>query len=117
MNRTIEKLQTAYAARFLAAATAVAVAAGTGHLLWLGKTGDHMLAAILVLIICGVWGWYAVIDLWGRRKHLKELLDRFENDHAHGDARLATETEADDAARGEAGRSALHNRKFSYQGE
>jgi hypothetical protein len=114
MNRTIQNLQNAYALRFLAAAIAVAAAAGAAHLLWLGRTGEYMLPAIVILIAGCAWGWHALIDLWGRRKHLRQLLDRLGNDQVHGGARLATEIEADDAARGAAGRSPLHDQKFSY---
>jgi hypothetical protein len=73
MNRTTEKLQAQYAARFLVTATCVGAAVIAARLIWFGKTGDHVLPAIGVAIVTGYVAWRGTVDLCRRWKQLKQL--------------------------------------------
>jgi hypothetical protein len=74
MNRTTEELQARYATRFLITAAAVAGAAVSVELVWLGKTGGHFLLMIGLSIVCIGVGWIGTVDLCRRRKQLQQLL-------------------------------------------
>lgn len=54
-------------------AGSIAVSAFTTHLILLGKTGDHWLAAFLIAGVCGVIGWKGAVILCLRWKDLKQL--------------------------------------------
>ena len=73
MDRTTEKLQATYAQRFLLTCGAVALTAADLQLIWIGKTGDHLLVAVGVAIVSGYAAWWCAGDLCRRRKQLKQM--------------------------------------------
>jgi hypothetical protein len=73
VNRTVEKLQRAYLVRLVGTAVCVGVSIIALRLIWLGKTGDNLLPALGIAIVCGIVGWKGTVDLCGRWKQLKQL--------------------------------------------
>jgi hypothetical protein len=85
MNRTVEGLQTKYAARFLVTVAAIVGGAISIRLIWLGKTGDYLLPAIGIAIVCMCAGWIGMRDLHGRWVQLRQF--RFMQEHGPYDRR------------------------------
>jgi hypothetical protein len=73
LNRTLDKLQTAYVVRFIGTAICIAGATVAARLIWLGKTGDSFLPALGIAIVGGYIGWKGAVDLCGRWKQLRQL--------------------------------------------
>ena len=73
MNRTTEGLQAKYAARFLMTAAAVVGATVSIRLIWLGKTGDYLLPAIGIALVCVCVGWMGTRDLHRRWIQLRQF--------------------------------------------
>jgi hypothetical protein len=73
MNPTTEKLRTAYAIRFLVSASCIAAASMAARLLTLGRTGDHVLEAVIVVGVCGVAGVWIGITLFALWRDLKQI--------------------------------------------
>jgi hypothetical protein len=74
MNQTTEKLQSAYAVRFLVAAGFTAVSAITARLIMLGSriTNEHLLWAVFIAAVCAIVGWILFRNLCVRWKDLKQ---------------------------------------------
>jgi hypothetical protein len=79
MNRTTERLQAKYAARFLMTAAAVVGTAFSTRLIWLGKTGDYLLPAIAIASGCACGCWVGVRDLHRRWIQLRQFRFMSEN--------------------------------------
>jgi hypothetical protein len=73
MNRATEGLEAQYATRFFITAAAVVGAAVSIQLVWLGKTGDHMLLTMGVAIVCISVAWFGVRDLHRRWVQLRQV--------------------------------------------
>jgi hypothetical protein len=85
MNRTVEELQGKYATRFLLTALAVIAVAICIHLIWLGKTGDYLLPAIGIAIVCVCGAWLGMRNLHRRWMQLRQF--RFMQEHGPYDRR------------------------------
>jgi hypothetical protein len=83
MNRTVDELQAKYAVRFSVTAAAVVGAAVTIHLIWLGKTGGHLLLTMGIAIICIVAAWTGMRDLHRRWVQLRQLRTMHERGPYH----------------------------------
>jgi hypothetical protein len=73
MNRTTQNLQAQYLNWFLLTVTCVFVAAVLVSLIWIGKTGGHLLAAAGVALVCGYVGFRGTVNLYRRRKQLLQM--------------------------------------------
>lgn len=85
MNRTVEGLQAKYLVRFLLTALTVIGAAVSAHLIWLGKTGDYLLPAIGIAMVCICAGWIGTRDLHRRWMQLRQF--RLMQEHGPYDRR------------------------------
>jgi hypothetical protein len=85
MNRTTKVLEVQYATRFLITAVAFIGSAISLQLIWLGKTGVHLLVAIGVAIVCIPAALIGVRDLHRRWMQLRQF--RFMQEHGPYDRR------------------------------
>jgi len=73
MNRTTQNLQARYLNCFLLTAACVFVMTLDLSLIWIGKTGGHLLAAVGVAFVCGYVGCRGTVNLYRRRRQLLQM--------------------------------------------